>query len=175
MKGSTFNARQQRLSFFGPSMGQQTCEAAHAPSTCAEACTPFVCAHAGQAFESLLPILACAFTVLQWGCPSARLRFALRRSGRVKFPLGSVPNWNTNDHGVNNAGRNVDLADVALRVRDRLLPSRPVLAPYRTQSTHAARRQLLAYFVCRSCQSLLSCFVTLLPLHTLASWLALRS
>jgi hypothetical protein len=25
------------------------------------------------------------------------------RRGGVKFPLGSVPDWNTNDHGVNNA------------------------------------------------------------------------
>ena len=25
------------------------------------------------------------------------------RTGKIKFPLGSVPNWNTNDHGVNNA------------------------------------------------------------------------
>jgi hypothetical protein len=25
------------------------------------------------------------------------------QTGRIKFPEGSVPNWNTNDHGVNNA------------------------------------------------------------------------
>ena len=27
------------------------------------------------------------------------------QTGRVTFPEGSVPNWNTNDHGVNNAER----------------------------------------------------------------------